>query len=154
MPDNLQPPDQEEIEKAVRDLFKDGDITETARHSRIPRSTLYKQLNPNDVTESIAYQFMMLLYGAEKAKEGLGESLWALVSRMRPKRVDRYGSGNSLEAAYFNLRAVLAEREDGLCSDEKVEDAKSRLAEATARAGAGCRVMSAAQIARDARMGG
>lgn len=143
MQDNLQPPDQEELEKAVRDLFQEGDIKQTSRNSRIPYGTLTKQLNPRDTTESIPYEFLMLLYGAEKAKAGLGDALWALVSRLRPRRVDRLGCAGSLDAAYYNLKAVLAEREDGLCSDEKVEDAKNRLGEATAHVGAGCRVVGA-----------
>jgi hypothetical protein len=142
--DNLQPPDQEELEKAVRDLFKDGDIKQTSRHSRIPYGSLTKQLNAGDPTESIPYEFLMLLYGAEKAKAGLGDALWALISRMRPRRVDKVGCAGALDAAYHNLKAVLAEREDGLCDAEKVEDAKSRLAEAVAHVGAGCRVVGGA----------
>lgn len=139
MEDNLQPPDQEALENAVRDLFKEGDIKQTSRHSRIPYGTLTKQLNPRDTTESIPYDFLMLLYGAEKAKPGLGDALWSLVSRMRPRRVDRVGCVNSLDAAYHNLKAVLAEREDGLCHAEKVEDAKNRLAEAAGHVETGYR---------------
>jgi hypothetical protein len=42
---------------------------------------------------------------------------------------------NSFESSYHNLRAVLANREDGLATDEQVEEAKQRHAEATARVG-------------------
>lgn len=129
--DNIQPPDQEELEKAVRDLFKDGDIKGTSRHSRIPYGTLTKKLNPNDTTESIAYEFLMFLYGAEKARPGLGEEVWALVSGykrlMMPKgSVEAVGIGEA--ARTFGEFVAAAES-----SPERFEVAKQRHADTVER---------------------
>jgi hypothetical protein len=44
-------------------------------------------------------------------------------------------STNTLESAYHNFRAVLAAREDGQATQEAVEEARGRLAEAAGRCG-------------------
>jgi hypothetical protein len=85
MTDKLMPPEQEDFEREQRDLFRNPDITKVSAISRIPYGTLTKQLNPNDVTESITYQFLHFLYSCSQWREELGEQVWALVTRHRAR---------------------------------------------------------------------
>lgn len=85
MPDNLRAPDQEEVERELRDLFDYGDIKAVAGEARISYSTLTKQLNPDCIEESIPYQFLQFLYGCARHRARLSEAVWALVVRHRTR---------------------------------------------------------------------
>lgn len=135
---NFEPPDAEEVEKEVRYLFPYGFIKKTAQYARIPVDTLYKQLNPQNPTQSIVYEFLMLLYGAECAREGLGEALWQMVAKHRARRpAVETASTTALETAFFNFRALLAAREDGRATAEEVEAAREKMMETAATVGRG-----------------
>lgn len=130
MRDNLEPPDQEQLEIELRDLFKNGDIRKVSANARVPYGTLTKQLNPNDPTESVVYEFLMFLFGCARTKPELEEAVWRLVLRHRPLPMD------ALEAASENYRAARANYEDGLATREQLEDARSRVQDVLARDGA------------------
>jgi len=148
MADNLEPVDQEELEKAVYNLFEWGEEKKTAVNSRIPYGTLTKQLNPNDATESLAYQILMFCYGAEKTRAGLGDAIWAVLSRFRPRRQSTPPCGDELDAAWYYFKSVQSNHAARKATPEEYDAARDLLVETLGRVQTGARVMSQGEAQR------
>jgi hypothetical protein len=131
----IKAPDQERLEFDVHQCFQHGEITDVAKEARVNYDVLRKQLSPNAIEESPAYQFLFFLYAAFKVRPELAEEIWNVVGRHRPQRDERPASANALDAAWFDYKAVLARREDGLAFEDEVERARNVLIETVARSG-------------------
>lgn len=140
MIDNFEPPDQEEVETELSDLLKSGDRRKISARARIAYGTLTKQLNPHDVTESTLYEMLMFLYGCAAQRPELEESVWALMSKHRPRRLEQSDTDHSFDAAYHGFKARLAESKGRLCTEAQLEEARMKLFEAAERVGRPVRV--------------
>ena len=126
MADKLTRIDPEQFEREQRDLFDYGDIEKTSRHSGIRYGTLTKQLQPDNPTPSIATEFLNFLYGCRATRPELEERVWALVSTYRRRMVGAKEDGDLGEAiaACGEFVSVAAKREDGLRTQEELEQAR------------------------------
>jgi hypothetical protein len=132
--DKLSPPDQESVERALRDLFEYGDMRKVSAYARIPYDSLTKQLNPeNPSAESVVFEILMFLYGCAQHRPELEEAVWNLLVRFRPHRM------SSVEAAVKNYEAMRVAREEGHATEEQVESAREYAAQVLASDGRGWR---------------
>jgi putative lipoic acid-binding regulatory protein len=119
----IKAPDQEQLEGEIHQLFKHGEIKELAPEVRVHYDTLRKQLSPNNIEESPAYSFLYFLYAAFKVRPELAEDIWQIVNKYRPRREERPATSNALDATWYDLKAVLARREDGLAHEDDLRRA-------------------------------
>lgn len=92
------PPDQEEIERAQRDLFKSGDIKAVARCLDVDPSYVGKCLNPeNPDHKGPLYTFVRWLWACDQQRENLGDDHLALVTKIRNACLGKRTNGDSVQ---------------------------------------------------------
>lgn len=119
------PPDQEEIERAQRDLFKSGDIKAVARCLDVDPSYISKCLNPdNPEHKGPLYTFLRWLWACDQEREGLGDDHLALVTKIRNACLGKRTNGNTVEMARSvtdNLYMLIQAEKDRLPYTERMQ---------------------------------
>lgn len=156
----VPPPNQYQVEKAFYDFISTkckGFIAAFARWFNYRDDSHASRMHNPDVPEVPCwlYKAAVKLDAAARIDLAAGRHALSILSAVVEAHATREAvSVNGFEATYFDLRSALARREDGLATDADVEDAKARHAEATARVGAGVRVMTQGDLRRETEMSG
>jgi hypothetical protein len=85
----FNPPSQEEFEARLRDCFKNGDITSVSSLTGQHRTSLSRQLNPEEPERSSLYETAVLLEGCRATRAELFEDvvgvLLSFIESRRPR---------------------------------------------------------------------
>lgn len=84
----FDPPDQEAIERQVRDCFDYGQIKELSSILGIPYSTLVKQLNPDCIDRSVIYEYLRFDWGCAQVGTDLAEKIRGIVWGNQPRSIN------------------------------------------------------------------
>lgn len=106
----IPPLDQELIERRIRALFTHSDITDVAIHAARHRTTLSRQLNPEEPMKSDVFSLLELLRGCRLGgHQGLEADVWSEVCYWREQIASMGGAKpelkapDEIQAAYLTL---------------------------------------------------